>query len=519
MKPNQLIIILLLFFPMVFSGQSRWMRMYFEGMDSWNRDFVIAYDQGYLLAGSTSSENPNYNWLLKTDLNGEVLWEKDFINPSELLGLYCLDQNAAGEIFLAGQAYGYGETGNPIVIKLNACGEKEWCRAIVTDVDYDYAVDIVALDNGGCTFSLRNSTFSYYIDEVCLMSLDPEGNFLWKECYNGTDTNLKVLDHWDLAGSADKGYVISGECRYYGPLPTDQRTLAYFVKTDSVGQQEWEVAVEKDTGNPNLGHGRSVTQSPDGQYYLGSFQRFHRDGDNGETPAYVKISSEGEIISIRDLADPSGFGDIFKSEFLDDFTLAVTGIWEIDGTDERNLALTNPDGVILKYVPDIGDSFESVVNLTNDRKVVLFSERSINDNDLPVLYKFNDQLVDDTLYLQPVKYDSLCPDQILSGTIYLDDCDIILDVDTALAQENSFAGNIMVEPNPCKDFINFVFKKEEKPCQIEIYSVYGKLVFRQNLFEHDDNLRINTSSVMPGLLFAVFHYPDGKIETVRIIKI
>ncbi|MEA3478310.1 MAG: hypothetical protein U9R60_09040, partial [Bacteroidota bacterium] len=58
------------------TGQSRWTNVY-HGEKSAPADYFIeSYDHGYLIVGRHSANYPHFAWLMKTDINGNILWEK-----------------------------------------------------------------------------------------------------------------------------------------------------------------------------------------------------------------------------------------------------------------------------------------------------------------------------------------------------------------------------------------------------------------------------------------------------------
>lgn len=51
-------------------NQEEWIRVYHEEENVMYRSIEEAYDNGYLLAGWLNYSFPNYNWVMKTDING-----------------------------------------------------------------------------------------------------------------------------------------------------------------------------------------------------------------------------------------------------------------------------------------------------------------------------------------------------------------------------------------------------------------------------------------------------------------
>ena len=56
-------------------AQDRWANNYLEGEDPFAESLLKHYDGGYLLAGRFGPNYPSYNWLIKSDVNGEFIWK------------------------------------------------------------------------------------------------------------------------------------------------------------------------------------------------------------------------------------------------------------------------------------------------------------------------------------------------------------------------------------------------------------------------------------------------------------
>ncbi|NTV82850.1 MAG: T9SS type A sorting domain-containing protein [Bacteroidales bacterium] len=522
-KPFRLIFELLFLFlllPLIFSGQSRWVRMYLDGHDAHAIDLLVSYDGGYLLSGYMSDNLPYDCWLIKTDVNGEMLWQKTFIDRYQSVHLLGISENSSGEIYLCGLTQSYGETGNPLIVKLNACGEKEWCRAIVTEADYDYAVNICALDQGGCTITLRASTTNYAYDNVCMMNLDNEGNYMWKECYNGEDSLISVNEVRNLLHTPDGGYIITGDCRDYDDMPPYYgRRLAYIVKTDSMGQVEWELPVERTPRATNFGDGYSTTISPDGLNYYVSFERYHRDGTYGNSPALAKVDLEGNELGIFDLAPPQQYGILYETWFINDTTLAGLGLWGEDFQGYK-AALISPGGEIRLERTYLEDAYEGLLRIARDKKIVILtSRRDDNSNMHPYLIKFNDQLINDTLYLLPFQYDTLCSHPVSTDTIFTDDCDVIVDIAEDDPGMNDQAMNITAWPNPFINEVTISFSASEEPDRLDFFNVYGQHLYSQEIVGNENQVTINTAAFPSGIIVAVLRSNDNRILVTKIIKL
>ncbi|MFO7613934.1 MAG: hypothetical protein R6W71_04765, partial [Bacteroidales bacterium] len=119
-------------------SQSRWVKSYFENEDVFVKCLTESYDPGYLISGKYGANYSKYNWLLKTDINGEILWQKTIGNGINSIALHDCAIDEPGNIHLGGSTKAYDPKGDPLILKLNACGEKEWCRVFFTENNQDF---------------------------------------------------------------------------------------------------------------------------------------------------------------------------------------------------------------------------------------------------------------------------------------------------------------------------------------------------------------------------------------------
>ena len=230
---KRIFLFLVLYFPLFAIAQQRWeVSISNNNFDYLSIRFDNTYDQGYLLSAKTAS---NIYQMIKTDINGSILWDKVFINAN-LCTIYRIKQNNNGETLFCGIADSHA-----FIMLIDACGNPSWCNEFINSEYCTESIhmDAFFLDNGDIITLTSLYNGSGY--DVGLMSFDSNGDFLWfkpyelLEKYNLLDMVVPYfLDYFDDV------LMISGFCYYAYP---NNPTLVYlkpmFIKTDNNFNEEW----------------------------------------------------------------------------------------------------------------------------------------------------------------------------------------------------------------------------------------------------------------------------------------
>lgn len=165
-------------------------------------------DGGYILAGGTESDDGDVSgnhgdqdvWVVKLDLNGNVLWQKSFGGSSDEEALSLQQTSDGGYIFAGTSASNDGDvSGNhgdydAWIVKTDAGGNLLWQRSLGGS-GYDDLHSIVQLNDGsyvasGYTSSTDDDVSVNHGDEdVWVVKLDISGNLAWSHCYGGSGTD------------------------------------------------------------------------------------------------------------------------------------------------------------------------------------------------------------------------------------------------------------------------------------------------------------------------------------------
>lgn len=492
--------------------QDRWVKNYLTNKDPFITDIVESYDKGFLLLGQYGPNYPSFNWLIKTDINGEVIWNITIGSSNSPTVLAELALTNQGECYLTGSTYFYGQNNaDPFVMKLNTCGEKEWCR-VFSEVDNNYSNTLVTTPDGGIAMILALMGTIPFEDRICIAKLDTYGNLQWKQCYNSQDEAMWSDISYDLTLAPDGGFLITGVCDYQDPItPTLLRPKPYYIKTDSLGNYEWETVVHKELSNKS-GEAWSTVLSPDSNYYYSSISHYYNP-NLGHAPALLKMDLQGNVVDIYDLTSANYYGKMTEAKFITDTTLMASAVWGSEFSGVPKAVIIDTTGNILYQANLLDNEWMALTEVTFDGKLLFFTNINENDNFDAYLFKFNQQLEGDTIYTQLFNYDSLCPDQIESDTIVQDDCGIIVGMEEIYEEDDPEEKGFLIYPNPARTSISISNETGLIIDEVTIYNQLGKRV----LHKVGITDKIDVSMLGKGMYIIEFELKQFRIRKKLII--
>ena len=186
----------------------------FPDQDETSRRVLEQYDKGYFISGQYN----DLGWLVKTDINGNLLWDKVIgVDPDITITEKTIFDND-GNIYVFGLIDNDVEAFWPIAIKLNACGEIIWCKSFYFE-EYNFGsfTDAILLDNGDL-LALASMPDETLHDMIFLFCISPDGDYKWKKSYASKDNHpLFSTRLGSRIQFFDDIYIISGYV--YSPHP------------------------------------------------------------------------------------------------------------------------------------------------------------------------------------------------------------------------------------------------------------------------------------------------------------
>ena len=207
--------------------------------NDYSNGLIEHYDNGYLITGGYNDFN---GWLVKTDINGNVLWDIILVIDPDLVLIAKTIFDDQGNMYVFGTMKKENLDHEwPLVVKLNACGEKQWCRLLnFTGYEYGFFTDAILLDNGDL-LGLASLPNEDQHDMIYLICLSPDGEYKWKQSYascdNYPDFEAKLGSRIQKFGDKFfiRGYVYSPHPDYPGIVSI----RPMFIGIDTLFNEQW----------------------------------------------------------------------------------------------------------------------------------------------------------------------------------------------------------------------------------------------------------------------------------------
>jgi len=225
-------------------------KTYSNGVEQWNKTFggfnddrgfyVLQDDDYYIIAGLEGYGGPNQGdaCLIKTDSSGNEIWSKSF--GGDLWDqANCVQKTTDGYIIVGStSSFGLDEY-DFWLIKTDSNGNEMWNKSFagggITTTAFAVlfkfigGISIQTTSDSGYIFAGITNAFGSGENDVMLIKTDSNGNEQWNKTFGGELGD----EGYGINLTSDGGYIICGRTISYGNHD------AWLIKTDSNGNEEW----------------------------------------------------------------------------------------------------------------------------------------------------------------------------------------------------------------------------------------------------------------------------------------
>ena len=159
-------------------------------------------DAGFITTGYTQSLGSGRKdlWLIRTDGQGSKIWDKTFGGREDDVGMSVLQSRDGGYI-VAGRTASFGKGGDDIwLLKTDSQGEELWNATFGGKQD-DAGFQVVELRDGYAVVGRTESGSDK--KKIIHIKVDLDGQKLWEKTYRGSSAS-------SLQSTADGGFVVAG---------------------------------------------------------------------------------------------------------------------------------------------------------------------------------------------------------------------------------------------------------------------------------------------------------------------
>ncbi len=537
---------LFLSFPFLLISQT-WPRIYTNpGEYSQGITAIEYYDNGIILLAEKWNQyhGRNSGWLIKTDINGEVLWERFLGKPSQYLSM--VDNMSitsdSGLIVAMSTQFAeedqYGIIDDPAFLKLDACGQLEWCTIVNLMGTDNSGIDIVQTNDGyiGLYFNLNVPT-----NALGVVKMDFNGKIQWLFTYD-SDTIVDNIP-FDLVALDDGSVILTG----YGYYDDGQSTNIYLkpvkLHIASDGEEISWKALHYDIDTVRGGDYQTIKDNTGNLYSAGFTITTQTYPYNYNKKTLRKQKADGtnlEYFVLNDTISDNGF-----LAWMADSTIVISGYTE--GYDNNwwqyraDVMIIDTIGNVLhrrRFLDNYTGRIYSV-NATRDNKILATGSAEENPYGPMLqtyLFKLTSTLEDDVYDPTPRVYDYACPGGVAPhDTIGMEQCDIVV----SAAHLSSLPDIAVMEvyPNPVNDVFQvrlpeFIAIRNnnkglntalyqsnyQQQSTLQVFDLSGRFISEQKLTQGQMVVQFDAERWVPGMYLLRLVYKDKTVGSAKVVK-
>ena len=242
---------------------------------------IIHNDELYILGSTKSYGEPNGDhYLIKMDLEGNVLWEKTYGGAAEDLGANLIATND-GNFMLVGATFSQGNGMQDIhLLKINPSGDIIWEKTYGGAFN-DSPISIIETSANEFCIAGTTESFGAGSRDIYLVWVDQSGNVIREKSFGGTD----------IDGSTELMEIENNEIMLYGYTTNFGATSRdlYLMRLSATGDSLW---AQRYGGN-DYEESQDFVRTPSGDYLIHGHSASTDPIHNMFT---VKVAEDGTVI-------------------------------------------------------------------------------------------------------------------------------------------------------------------------------------------------------------------------------
>jgi len=313
-------------------------------------------DGGYIAIGTCNDAG----WLIKTDIIGNIVWEKHFGKTGYLkidTGEDVIQTSDNGYVFTGiTKSYDENETMEVWLLKTDDEGNEIWHNT------FGY----------GRGFSLKQTSDDGFIiwgdtktgpgpspDTALLIKTDSSGNEIWRKLFWEYPDDRGWGKDVDI--TSDGGYILTG---HTGLIGGEDINNLFLIKTDEDGVELWTKTYCTNDGS----RGQSVQETSDGSFIVGGYIQYDDDPDTKMWLLKTDCNGNEEWDTRVSYFDFDCLG--FDAQQTDDGGYVIAGKHDRLGNHGSIVVKTDDDGLI---------EWELIFTPENHINLRLYSIRQTDD--------------------------------------------------------------------------------------------------------------------------------------------
>lgn len=545
---NKIILILLIIISSLsqLSAQT-WPKVYINpnGYTNASSAFQV-YDNGItVLSNHFSNAGLVYaGWLFKTDINGEIIWERTLGSLTDYLSWFNIMQvtRDSGLIIALSTRYAdlypFGIFADAAFMKLNACGQLDWCNIINEPGIDNFGQDVAETYDGyvGLYNNYHPGGPPPHSNEnpTSLIKFDYNGQIQWRLNYD--DKLLDVEDWWDILVLKDSTYLVTGYTDYYDSIQSRWYRKPIKVNVGQDGNTLDYQILYKDVDSIDSALDFFTIESASGRLYSAgvteiSYKTLRKQFISEENPQFFPLSDS--------------LSYAYSLSWMQDSTIVIAGTMKNPNQwyEKRvEVQIVDTMGNIL-YSRRLLDDYTGpyyFVSTTHVNKILATGSAEENPYGPMLntfLFKLTSTLEDDVFDPTPREYDYACPDGVAPyDTIGMEECNIVVSAEHLATLPD--VAVMEVYPNPVNDqfqvrlpeFIALrnnnnkglntaLFQSNyQQQSALQVFDLSGRFITAQKLKQGQLIAEFDASNWAPGMYLIRLVYNDKTVGSAKVVR-